>query len=62
MNNATTMNNATRELTFDRLEQVSGGYWPPPHSHPRRSNKVGAERYLPPNKNNDVRSSVLTFF
>jgi len=56
------MNNATQELTFDRLDQVSGGYRPHPHGDPRHTNKVDDAKYLPTNKNNDMRSSVLTFF
>ena len=61
------MNNGTQELTLDRLNQVSGGGWPkgsePWGRHsPRQSADTDAGRYLPPNKNNDVRSSVLTFF
>ena len=66
------MNNATQELTFDRLDQVSGGDWvrhppgkgwdPTRHPVPTQSSQVGAERYLPLNKNNDVRSFLMTFF
>ena len=57
------MNDANQELTFDRLDQVSGGY----HKHYPgervfQTSQVSTERYLPPNKNSDSRSYLMTFF
>ncbi len=59
------METENKELNIDRLDQVRGGthpgYWPASRSHLRHSNELDAARYLLPNKNNDVRSSELTF-
>ncbi len=62
------MNNTTQKLTFDQLDQVSGGWgrhkpggWEDPklRSVPLQSNQVNTTHYLPTNKNGDVRSYVL---
>jgi hypothetical protein len=49
------MKTANEELTFDRLDQVSGGYRDPRWLLGRVWADATPGRYLPPNKNNDVR-------